>query len=132
MTRNSELELREKQELSEEGTRPGPVFQPEIDILERPDAFVIQADLPGVDEDSVDVRFERDVLTLDATLATLPDESWRPIHTEYGVGTYHRRFRVSDEIDVDGVSAKMQNGVLELLLPKSAERQPRSIPVTAG
>lgn len=126
------LQTREKQEVEGEGTRPGPVFRPDIDILERSDAFVIYADLPGVDDRSVDVRLEQGRLLLDARLATPPDESWSPLHTEYRLGSYHREFRISDDIDEEGVSARMTNGVLELVLPKSARHQPRSIPVTAG
>lgn len=126
------LEAREKQELQEEGTRPGPVFRPDIDILERSDAFTIFADLPGVDEQSVDVRLEQGTLTLDAQLATQPESDWTPIHSEYRLGSYHREFRISDDIDVGGVSAKMRHGVLELHLPKSAKRRPRAIAVQAG
>jgi HSP20 family protein len=126
------LQTRDKQELQGEGTRPGPVFRPEIDILERADAYVIYADLPGVDEQSVDVRLDRGALSIDARLATLPEESWTPLHTEYRFGSYHREFRISEDIDAGGVSARVSNGVLELHLPKSAERQPRSIEVRAG
>jgi HSP20 family protein len=132
MNETNTLQTTEKQELQGEGTRPGPVFRPDIDILEGKDRFVIYADLPGVDEGSVDVRLEHGTLALDARLATLPDSSWNPLHAEYRLGSYHREFRISDEIDANGVSARMSNGVLELVLPKSVERQPRSIPVQAG
>jgi HSP20 family molecular chaperone IbpA len=126
------LQRRQKQELQRESTRPGPVFRPDIDILERPDGYVIYADLPGVDEKSVDVRFDRGTLTLDARLATFPEARWEPLYTEYRLGTFHREFQVSDDIDPSKVSAKMHSGVLELLLPKSADHQPRAIPVRAG
>jgi HSP20 family protein len=126
------LQARQKQELEEERTRPGLVFRPDIDILENPDGFVVYADLPGVDEKSVDVRLDKGVLTLDAQLATIPESGWSPLHTEYRLGAYHREFRISTDIDSSGVSARMQNGVLELVLPKSAERRPRAIPVQAG
>lgn len=132
MSETNTLQTTQKQELQGEGTRPGPVFRPDIDILEGKDRFVIYADLPGVDDSSVDVRLERGTLTLDAQLATLPDTGWSPIHAEYRLGSYHREFRISDEIDASGVTARMSNGVLELVLPKSVERQPRSIPVQAG
>lgn len=132
MTESQALKAREKQELQEEGTRPGLVFRPDVDILERSDAYVIYADLPGVDDKSVDVRLDRGLLTLDARLATLPEAGWSPLHAEYRVGAYHREFRISEDIDARGVSAKMKNGVLELTLPKSVERQPRAIPVQAG
>lgn len=126
------LQAREKEELQGEATRPGPVFRPDIDILERQDDYVIYADLPGVDDRSVDVRLERGLLTLDAQLATVPEAGWTPIHTEYRVGSFHREFRISEDVDAEGVSAKMSNGVLELRLPKSVERRPRSIPVQGG
>jgi HSP20 family molecular chaperone IbpA len=132
MAETNALQAREKQELQEETTRPGPVFRPEVDILEREDGYVIYADLPGVDDKSVDVRFDQGALTLDAQLATLPETSWNPLHAEYRIGSYHREFRLSEGIDASGVSARMHNGVLELQLPKSAEHRPRTIPVQAG
>ena len=132
MTETKALEARSKQEVQEEGTRPGPVFRPDIDILERPDAYTIFADLPGVDDRSVNVRLDQGTLVLDAQLATQPEPGWTPIHSEYRLGSYHREFRISDDIDVGGVSAKMRHGVLELHLPKSAEHQPRAIAVEAG
>lgn len=132
MSDTNELQTTEKQELQGEGTRPGPVFRPDVDILEAKDRYVIYADLPGADQDSVDVRLENGTLTLDAQLATLPDPGWSPLHTEYRFGSFHREFRVSEDIDAGGVTARMQRGVLELVLPKSVERQPRSIPIQAG
>jgi len=132
MAEANELEVREKQELPGEGTRPGPVFRPDIDIIELKDGFVVFADVPGADEESVQIRLEKGTLNLDAQLATMPETGWNLLHEEYQCGSYHREFRISDEIDASGVSAKMKNGVLELHLPKSAAHQPRSIPVQAG
>ncbi len=131
-TESQELQPRQKQELQPEGTRPGVVFRPDIDILERADGFSIYADLPGVDESNVSVRLEKGVLTLDAQLSALPDPSWSPLHAEYRFGAYHREFRISEDIDSDRVSAKMRNGVLELQLPKTAHKTPRTIAVQAG
>jgi HSP20 family protein len=132
MTDTQALQAREKQELQEESTRPGAVFRPDIDILENPDGYVVYADLPGVDDKSIDVRLDRGTLTLDARLTTRPETGWNPIHAEYRIGSYHREFRISEDIDTSGVSAKMKNGVLELVLPKSANRRPRAIQVQAG
>lgn len=128
----SDLELREKQALEREGTRPGIVFRPDVDILERSDAYVIHADLPGVDDKHVHVRLERGVLILDADLATSPEASWRPPHTEYRFGSFHREFQLSDEIDASRVSGSMRDGVLELRLPKTEKHQPRRVTVTSG
>jgi HSP20 family molecular chaperone IbpA len=124
-----DLQLRDKQQLEQESTRPGLVFRPDVDILEQPDAYVIYADLPGVDEKSVQVRIERDTLTLEAQLSTLPGPDWNPVHTEYRFGSYHREFRISDQIDTEAVSATMRDGVLELRAPKSARSRPRTVEV---
>ena len=124
-----EIEAREKQTLETEGTRPGCVFRPDVDILEREDAFVIHADLPGADEDSIDVRLDKGVLTLEARLAREPETGTNPIHLEYQTGSYYRQFRLSEKIDTVGVSGKMQDGVLALVLPKTAQHQARRIEV---
>lgn len=132
MSQTNELQTRDKHEVAAEGTRPGPVFRPDIDVLERPEEYVIYADMPGVDEQSVDVRLERGKLSLDAELATMPESGWQPLHSEYRLGSYHREFRIADSIDDQAVSARVKSGVLELHLPKSAEQQPRRIQVQAG
>lgn len=132
LTTNPDLETREKESLAQEGTRPGPIFRPDVDILERQDGYLIYADLPGVDERNVHVGLEQGVLTIDAELATAPDPAWNPIHVEYRFGGYHRQFRLSNEIDATRVSASMRDGVLELRLPKAAEHQPRRIEVQPG
>jgi HSP20 family protein len=131
-TTPSDLEVREKQALQQEEIRPGPVFRPDVDILEAGDAYLIRADLPGVDEQNVQLRLEKGVLNLDARLATLPDESWSPIYTEYRFGGFHREFRLPDEVDSAGVSASMRDGVLELRLPKTEPHQRRQIHVQPG
>jgi HSP20 family protein len=127
-----DLQLREKQELQHESTRPGLVFRPDVDILEKPDAYVIYADLAGVDEKTVHVRLDNDLLTIDASLATLPGEGWNPVHVEYRVGGYHREFRVSDAVESAGVAASMRDGVLELRLPKVERKRPRTIEVRSS
>ncbi len=129
---SNELVPREKQEVETEGTRPGFAFRPDVDILEREDAFVIHADLPGVDESSVDIRLDKGVLTLDARAPEETLQGATLLHAEYRPGGYFREFRISEKIDANGVRAKMKDGVLELLLPKTAQHQPRRIEVSAA
>lgn len=127
----TEIQAREKAEVLTEDTRPGLVFKPDVDILEHPDAYVILADLPGANEESVDIHLEKGVLTLDARVVA-PARTERPRYAEYREGGYHREFRVAEDIDPAGVSAAMRDGVLELRLPKSAESRPRRIEVRAA
>jgi HSP20 family protein len=127
-----EIQIREKQSLEREATRPGVTFRPDVDIVERADAYWVRADLPGVDENQVRVKLEEGVLSIDATLAVEPDPSWTLLHGEYRLGGFHREFAVSDQIDAEGITARMRDGVLELVLPKSEAARPRQIPVKSA
>jgi HSP20 family protein len=127
-----EIEPRQKQSVEKESTRPGPVFRPDVDVVESAEDYLVTADLPGVDEQHVRIHLEEGVLSIDASLATLPEEGWRSLYREYHVGGYHREFRISDRIDADRISAAMRDGVLELRLPKLDRHKPRTIQVQAG
>jgi HSP20 family molecular chaperone IbpA len=128
----TDLQRHDKPTVEREGTRPGPVFRPDVDIVERKDEFVVTADLPGVDGSTVQVRLEDGVLLIDADLATRPDPEWSPLYAEYRAGGYHREFRLSDAIDPDRIQAAMRDGVLELKLPKTERHRPRQITVQAA
>lgn len=121
-----------RQPVREEGTRPGPVYRPDADILERAEEYVVLIDLPGADEQSVQVRFDKDVLTIEASAAAAPDPAWTPRHVEYQPGAYAREFRIADGIEVEAIRASLKNGVLELHLPKTGRRRPRTIQVAAA
>lgn len=134
MTTNEtrEIQAREKEVLATEDSRAGLVFRPDVDILEQSDSFVIHADMPGASEETVDVQLEKGILTLHARLAEPPSQQTRTLYAEYGDGSYYREFRLSEDIDVAAVSARMKDGVLELRLPKSASKRPRKISVQAA
>jgi HSP20 family molecular chaperone IbpA len=131
-TQSSDLESRGKQVVERERTRPGATFRPDVDIVELPDAFVVTADLPGVDDSHVAVRLEEGVLHIEGTLAVLPEAAWQPVHAEYQLGGYQRQFAISDAVNVDGIRATMRDGVLELHLPKTERHRPRQIAVQTG
>jgi HSP20 family molecular chaperone IbpA len=122
----------QKQPVREEGTRPGPVYRPDADILERADEYVVFVDVPGADDRSVQVRFEKDLLTIEADPAATPDPAWTPRHVEYQAGGYAREFRIADGIDVEAIRASLKHGVLELHLPKAGNRRPRTIQIGAA
>ena len=124
-----ELQSKEKQAVAQETTRSGPVFRPDVDIVERANDFLVTADVPGVRADGVNVRLEEGVLSIDATSSVEPEASWTPVHAEYRVGGWHRRFVLPDRVDAERIQAEMKDGVLELVLPKLAKHQPRRIEV---
>lgn len=131
-TQPAELQTREKQPVSQETTRSGPVFRPDVDIIERADDFVVTADMPGVRADDVHVRLEEGVLSIDAFAAHEADPSWTPASIEYRTGGYHRRFALPDRVDGDRIQAEMRDGVLALVLPKLERHKPRRVEVRPG
>jgi HSP20 family molecular chaperone IbpA len=108
-----------------------PVFLPATDLYEKQDATVIRCDMPGVDEAHLEVTLDHDVLTLTGAQAEAAPEGYELVAGEYSSGVYERAFRISNEIDRAGIKASIRNGVLEVVLPKSKEAQPRRIPVVA-
>lgn len=133
MTTNEtrEMQPREKEVLVTEDPRTGLVFRPDVDILEEADAFVIHADMPGASDETVEIQLEKGLLSIHGRLAQTP-ENVRPLYAEYRNGGYYREFRLSDDIDAAAVTARMKDGVLELRLPKTAEKKPRRIEVQAA
>jgi HSP20 family protein len=127
-----ELEPRAKRAVEREPTRTGTWFRPDVDILERADEFVVVADLPGVDEQHVNVRLEEGVLSIEATPEREPDPSWTLLYAEYQTGGWQREFALSERIDATKIQASLRDGVLELHLPKLDRHRPRTIQVQAG
>ncbi len=132
----TEAELRtqpKKQELtSEEPTWAGRTFVPDVDICETTDGLWLWADMPGVDEQSVEVKLADGVLTIGGRVGVKEYEKLEPLYTEYNVGNYARRFTLSSDIDGERIKARMQQGVLVLELPKAERAKPRRIAVTAS
>jgi len=126
-----ELSVRRKQEVSgEERTRPGRTYIPDVDICETKDAMWLWADVPGVDEQSLEVKLADGVLSIEGAVALQEYQDLTPIYTEYNIGNYTRRFTVSSDIDADRIKARVTNGVLTLELPKAERAKPRRIPIS--
>jgi len=128
-------ELQKKEAEMPEGverTRPRKAYTPNVDIIEKRDEIVVTADMPGIDERSVDISLEKNVLTIYGMTEPEPQNTARPFYAEYGVGDYQRAFTISEEIDRDGIKATVKNGVLRLVLPKAQAAKTRKIEVQAG
>lgn len=116
----------------EERTRQRKVYMPAVDILEGKDGTTVIADMPGVDDSTVDVTIEKNILEIYGKVEPDIPQDMRLAGSEYGIGDYHRRFTLSDEIDRDRIQATVKNGVLRLILPKAEKAKTRKIEVKAG
>jgi HSP20 family protein len=116
---------------TEQNTRPGRTYAPKVDILETEAGLRLWADLPGVDESSIEVELVDDVLSIRGRVATEEYANLQPLYTEYGVGNFDARFRLSNAIDGGRIQAALRNGVLSLELPKVEAAKPRKIEIAA-
>src|SRR5690348_2354411 len=102
----SELEAKPKQKVERrETTRPGAYFAPAVDIFETPEELVLVADMPGVPPDALDVDLEHDQLTIEGRVRRDDYEGLKPLHVEYGVGGFYRRFTLGEMIDREAIKA---------------------------
>jgi len=128
------LEL-EKQEVDNtadvETTRDVLTFVPRVDIYEVEDTVVLVADMPGVDENSVDITLEKNILKINGFAHPQAPENFEPAYAEYRYGNYERTFALSDEVDRDKIEATVKNGVLRLVMPKAEAAKTRKITVKA-
>ncbi|MBS1992337.1 MAG: Hsp20/alpha crystallin family protein [Cyanobacteria bacterium SZAS LIN-3] len=116
-----------------EPKRQKKVFAPRADIFESKEQIVVLADMPGVNQNSLDITLERNVLTIHGVTQSRPAalDGYKLSYAEYGYGDFRRVFTLSSEIDRDGIEATVKDGVLKLVLPKSPRALPRKIPITA-
>ena len=131
-TENRELDKREPTTpAAAERTRSTQAYVPNADIYERDDALVVVADMPGVDENSVDIHVERSVLTIEGRVEPEVREGHDLSYSEYTPADYRRAFTLSSEIDAGRIEAGIKDGVLRLRLPKSEAALPKKVPVKA-
>ncbi len=106
-------------------------WTPSVDVEEYKDKFVIYADVPGVDLANVEIILEKGVLKLSGTReARAENAEVESRRLECSNGRFQRSFTLPDTADGDAVSASGKNGVLEIVIPKPAQVQPRRIAVT--
>jgi len=111
----SDRELQNVEEAAERAT-----LLPVTDIRERPDAFVLVSDLPGVDQESMSISLEKGLLTIQGRRQrSIPGDDYALRWGETRDADYRRSFRIPEEIDAEKIDAVLTHGVLTLTLPKS-------------
>ncbi|MBK1692221.1 Hsp20/alpha crystallin family protein [Ectothiorhodospira mobilis] len=105
-------------------------WMPAVDIREEKDAYVLHADVPGVDPKDIEVHMENGVLTIRGERkAESTEERENYKRVERVRGSFYRRFSLPDTADAERISARSANGVLEVHIPKQEKVQPRRITV---
>ena len=105
-------------------------WSPAVDISEDDEAYLIRAELPGVNRDDVKVQVHDGVLTLQGERKSEKEEKGKKVHrVERFYGNFMRSFTLPDNVDEENINADYKDGILTLKLPKSEKAKPRSIDV---
>ena len=106
-------------------------FTPAVDIEETDEAIVLSADLPGVDEEDIDITVHQGVLVLAGKREDDRDEETdNSVYRERRHGSFFRQFRLGSKVNAEAIVAAYKNGVLTVTLPKKEEAKPKQIKVS--
>ena len=101
---------------------------PTVNIYETDDGYTLEADIPGVSRDGLEIHLDQNELTLVAHRQPLPGGTEH--YRESANGDFRRVFELDPEIDTDKIAARVEQGVLTLHLPRREAVKPRKIAVT--
>jgi HSP20 family protein len=107
-----------------------PEFAPAFNVKENENAYLIEADLPGVKDEDVEITFDRNRLTIAGTRnaeAKTEGDNYHLYERRYG--SFSRSFTLPQSANADAVEAKLDAGVLTVTVPKKAETKARKIPI---
>lgn len=105
-------------------------WTPRVDIYDTKDAFMITAELPGVDKDDIKVDVDGRLLTLRGERKSEVEEKDTCYYRrEMYHGTFERTFTLPEPVDPALIKADYKEGVLHLQVPKPEERKPKQIPI---
>ncbi len=107
-------------------------LRPPVDIFETDDSITLQADMPGVSKDRLNLRIEGTNLLIEGTIGIAPEQEMQPLHADIRSAVYRRSFLLSNELEAARIDANLQDGVLTVRIPKRAELLPRRIEVRTG
>lgn len=126
----------QQQELAQIGgterMRAKTTYTPRTDIYETDENVVLLVDMPGVSEESIDITLEKNILSINGQSVDIAPEGYALVFAEYEPGDFDRSFRLTDQINRDGIQAAYRDGVLYLTLPKAEKAKARKIQITAG
>jgi HSP20 family protein len=112
------------------------MWVPAFDVIERPDAYQVIAELPGVLPEQLELSFDRNVLTIRGTKAPsiqhTENQELRVYTAERIHGSFERSVRLPEFVDAERIEAKLEHGVLNVTVPKAQSAMPRKIAINTA
>jgi HSP20 family protein len=108
-------------------------WTPAMDLVEGEDHFLLRADLPGLDEEDVQIEVHDNTLRISGRREAEHEQKERGWYRmERSFGSFSRSLTLPDGVDANAIAASFEKGVLEVRIPKPEERQPRRIEIHSG
>jgi HSP20 family protein len=107
------------------------VLAPPVDIFEDKHAITVQAEMPGVSKERLNVQADRNSLVIEGDVAIDVPAAMEALYADVHSTRYRRSFVLSSELEPDRIEANLKDGVLTVRIPKRAEFRPRRIEVRA-
>lgn len=114
-----------------EGGRPFVRSYPMLNIWEDKDKLCVEAELPGLTMDDLEIFIEHNLLTIKGERKKPESEEVTWHRQECGYGSFSRTFELPDDVDAEKVSASLRNGILLIEMPRREEVKPKRIEVKA-
>jgi HSP20 family protein len=114
------------------GDIDAPALRMRIDVTETPQSYAVEADLPGVNKEDIDVRVHGNLVQIDAEIkrqSQRPTNGDKLLRSERYQGNISRSFSLAQDIDESKIKAHYDKGVLSLELPKKAQEQYRRVAI---
>lgn len=111
------------------------IVRPPVDIYENGNEIVLEAELPGITKDSLNLEMTGNILSIHAKKIKddIIEEKYTPLYRErHAAVEYRRDFEIDSEVDRQNIKANFDNGVLRIVLSKSTGTQPRKIEVISS
>ncbi|NJN68228.1 MAG: Hsp20/alpha crystallin family protein [Chloroflexaceae bacterium] len=106
---------------------------PAVDLSETPDAYVVEASVPGLKAEDLTITFEGNVLSICGEIKRESEKQEQNYHhTERYCGKFQRSLTFPNMVKSDEIKASLQEGVLRLEVPKAEEVKPRQITINVG
>jgi HSP20 family protein len=105
-------------------------WTPSVDIYETENSLVLTAEVPGVDENNIEIKIEDNTLSLNGERIFEKETSEENYHRiERSYGSFYRSFTIPRNVDQEKIKAEHDNGVLRITMPKKPESKPKTVKV---
>src|SRR5437867_6982702 len=129
MTARKEIAKRDTTEVQANAREQELVLAPAVDVFENAHGITVQAEMPGVSKDRLNVQADRNSLLIEGDLVIDLPAGIEALYADVQATKYRRSFVLSGELEPDQIEANLKDGVLTVRIPKRAEFRPRKIEV---